>query len=199
MTDVADQNNYAYGIPLVELPNYRKKDVVQPNEVTVEHEGINYELLDAIMDYIKNHPQTWMQESWFKMIDLETGKVRYESQIQEVEEINSCGAAFCFAGHVALAEGFPAPPKDNYSSWERIVNPESTEYYYESVDEFATKRLGLNYDQADALFSADNSMETLEKMVKALHLAPNVDGETLYDLYAYDSVEEGLREAGFEV
>lgn len=146
-----------FGIPLEKLPSYRKVDPIG-SAPTVAEGKINIPLLSEIMDFIKDHPTTWHQDSWFKIVDRKTGEESYVSELQEVTEVNSCGTSFCFAGHVGLAQGFSSPPKDNTSPWERYVDGE---LYPESIEEFARKRLGLNYSQANALFDSSNSMKEI--------------------------------------
>lgn len=171
-----------FGIPLDKLPTYSVKAPVG-NKPTEVHDGVNHELLDEILSYVKAHPETWRQEAWFKIVDKETGRTRYDSEEVLVSEVNSCGASFCFAGHVAIHEGFPSPPVDNNKHWIRTINIPNREYpMIEEVSEFAVKRLGISDGQADALFSAENSLEDLEAIVEALHLVPNIKGWDLDEL-----------------
>ncbi len=164
-----------FGIPLEKLPSYRKVEPVGSNPTVVE-EKINIGLLREIMTFIKDHPTTWYQDSWFHVVDRKTGEATYAVETQLVEEVNSCGTSFCFAGHVGLAQGFPSPPKDNSQSWERNVDGE---WYPEQVEDFARARLGLSHGQADALFDANNSMKDLERMVQTLILIPTIEGHKL--------------------
>lgn len=173
-----------FGIPLEKLPTYRKVEPVG-NAPVEKHEGINIALLQEIMTFIKDHPTTWYQESWFRVVDRKTGMEAYVPEVEEVTEVNSCGTSFCFAGHVALAQGFPAPPKLNHIAWERPVDGS---WYNESVEEFAQKVLGLTSGQADALFDSENTMEDLERMVQTLILIPMIAGYHLKDIQ--DSVED---------
>jgi hypothetical protein len=163
-----------FGIPLDKLPTYRRKPIVG-TEPSKKAEKINVKLLWEILEFIEAHPTTWHQQDWFKLVDRETGDVRYSSVTSEVSEQNSCGASFCFAGHVALAEGFPEPPKDDGELWTRsVIDPmwgETDEY----VQDFARARLGLNSSQADVLFHESNSMKDLRNMVLVLSTVPSVD------------------------
>lgn len=196
MTVSVSENEVAekvHGIPLVDLPQYVRKEVVTDDVDTVEEKEINFTLLGEILEYIKNHPLTWEQEAWFRIVDLNTGHIRYESEVQNVQEINSCGAAFCFAGHVALAEGFPAPPKDNNHNWERKIfkkDDRETWTEYEGVDDFARKRLGLTYDQAGVLFGSGNSIEDLEVIIEALRVNPKLDDWELEAIIAHSGPED---------
>lgn len=202
-----------FGIPLQELPTYRKAEPVKDKPVE-PHVGVNYPLLDEILAFIIEHPRQWEQAAWFRIVDRETGEMKYNIEVQTVEEVNSCGAAFCFAGHVALAAGFPSPPIDNHQEWSRtvILDPEA-EYrwdraYDESVDEFAYKVLGITAGQADALFAGENRISDLKAIVKALHLDPDVRGYDLREMIEElsdadedvdysDQVEDWMKEHGY--
>lgn len=170
------------GIPLTELPTYRRKPLLTKDQPTEVHDGVNYELLDEMYDFIKEHPQTWEQASWFKNVDTETGREKVYVRIETVEELNSCGSSFCFAGHIALREGFPFPPLSNNKEWDReVIDPDynpfsqfSTKYMYESVGSFAAKRLGLEERVADELFDPFNSLEDLRFMILALKVEPEI-------------------------
>lgn len=170
MTGTDVLGTYVYGIPLQDLPTYRKAPLVGTKPVPM-HEGVNYKLLDEIMEFIEAHPETWHQASWFQHLDPETGDSKWHVTIEEVSERNSCGTSFCFAGHVALHEGFPSPPLDSNESWERTIDGER---WPEHVDTFAMNRLGITTAQADALFDGDNTMTDLRNMVTALHVDPDL-------------------------
>lgn len=194
MTQVTTSDDFSeivktplFGIPLEKLPSYRKVDPIGSAPTVVE-EKINVALLLEIMDFIKEHPTTWHQDAWFKVVDRKTGYETYVSELQEVTAVNSCGTSFCFAGHVGLAQGFSSPPVNNTTAWERNVDGE---LYPESIEEFARKRLGLNYGQANALFDAANSMVDLERMIHALILIPTITGSALeYIQYGIDDDDD---------
>lgn len=174
------QVTHLFGLPTQKLPSYQVAPPVGTLP-TKKEEKLNVKLLLEIMDFIKAHPTTWSQEDWFRVVDRKTGNTKYVSEFSKVEEINSCGTSFCFAGHVALHEGFPAPPINTNDSWTRIVDDPEIEYP-EHVEDFARDRLGLTYRQANALFAENNSMEDLERMVSALVLMPEISGEDLEDI-----------------
>lgn len=177
---------YAYGIPFEKLPSYRKAEPVGTAPL-VPRDSIDYALLDEIMGFIKVHPETWRQESWYRIVDLTTGREVYGKVEEEVSEVNSCGAAFCFAGHVAIAKGFPSPPKKAGDEWFRMVdNPLWETPDEETVDEFARDVLGLDEDQADTLFDAANTIDDLEFYVALLHLFPKISGDAMTNS-RYDS------------
>lgn len=197
MTDVKTEETYLFGIPVVDLPKYRTKKAVGSAPIE-QHQGINYELLDEILEFIKAHPKTWVQDSWYKNVDTETGVSIITIETETVEDANSCGTSFCFAGHTAIHEGFPYPPKDDRQEWSRKVVESDGYSYREDTRDFAMKVLGLEYDQADSLFDADNSLENLEVMVQTLHEFPNVKGWRLDDIREEDlsigEVREGVAE-----
>lgn len=182
---------YLYGIPLQELPKYQAKKPIGTTPVEV-HDGINYELLDEIMSFISHHPETWRQTSWYAHVDRKSGVYKPYAIVEEVTDANVCGTSFCFAGHVAIHEGFAPPPDQNIGGWYRDVVYSDGDHRTEEASEFARKVLGLTWAQADALFEADNTLEDLEKIVKILHLMPNVDGDALQyvDGYTVDEFVE---------
>lgn len=132
----------------------------------------NVELLRETMDYIKNNPQKWRQDSWYAWVN-EAGQIEYGVISLDMEEVNSCGSAFCFAGHAALKSGFPAPPRENHRQWTKA---EEVDGYTQNVhvDEFAREKLGLTWEQAEVLFSGDNTLEDLEKIVDAIIDDPEI-------------------------
>lgn len=144
----------------------------------------NVELLRETLQYIKNNPQSWRQDVWFTHIDPETGR-RVESVIEvEVEEVNSCNTAFCFAGHAALKSGFPAPPKESYSQWTAEIDGKTVH-----VDTYAASKLGITYDQADVLFSGENSLEDIETIVEAIIENPDISDGDLEEKIGRDGAD----------
>lgn len=134
---------------------------------------VNVELLDATMEHIRNNPQKWRQASWYMWVD-EAGRTKYQGVVVDVEEVNSCGSAMCFAGHAALKSGFPAPPKSNFQIWSAKIDGKDWD-----VSDFARMKLGLTWDQSDVLFSGDNSMEDLETLVALLKENPEATEEDM--------------------
>ena len=179
---MSTETKYLYGIPYQDLPKYKAKEAVG-NKVVPAHKGINYELLDEILSFIKAHPQTWVQDSWYKNVDPETGFSWVSVHTEEVTEENSCGTSFCFAGHTAIHEGFPSPPMNNTYPWTRQVQ-DGEDTYTQEANDFARDLLGLDYDQADALFDSENSLQDLDTMIQVLHLYPNIKG------YKMDSIRD---------
>lgn len=177
---------YEYGIPLVKLPSYRTKPEIGDEYIAHANE-INIPLLLEIYKFIKEHPKTWHQASWYKIVDRETGNQKYNIKIEQVEDANVCGTSFCFAGHVAIHEGFPLPPKDNSTRWERLVKDPSGWTYYEEAYEFSTKVLGLTEDLADLLYSAENNLESIEFFVRVILTYPEIRS------YHLEEMMESLR------
>lgn len=134
---------------------------------------VNVELLDETMNHIRNNPQKWRQSAWYAWLD-EDGKLAQDVVTVEVEEVNSCGSAMCFAGHAALKSGFPAPPSENWKQWTATIDGKLMD-----VSDYAKKKLGLNWEQADVLFGGDNTMEDLETMVALLKENPDATEEDL--------------------
>jgi len=176
-----------FGIPLAELPTYQAAPAVG-NRPVEQLDHINIPLLDEMIKFIEEHPKTWNQGSWFLQVDTSTGQSKYISKLETVEEINSCGTSFCLAGHVALHEGFPAPPLSNSKEWERSVEGQ---IYPEAVNEFARKRLGLSDDQANELFAAENELIDLKRMAFLLKIDPEARD------YELDNVR-GMTDEQFE-
>lgn len=179
-----ERRELIFGIPLVDLPTYKSAPDVGTRKIR-RADFINFPLLDEILAYVKAHPMQWNQDDWFKIVDLETGDVRYESEKVIVQEINSCGAAMCFAGHAALRMGFPAPPKNNGQSWSRKVDSDDDWADSESVETFARNVLGLTAGQGEALFAGNNTLQDLEDIIEALRIKPNIAGWQLEDMRDY--------------
>jgi hypothetical protein len=144
---------------------------------------VNVELLEDTMKHIEENPQTWSQNNWY-VWRTATGDKYWGVVTTEMVETNSCGSAYCFAGHAALSAGFSAPPKENYAGW----FGQNGQY----VDEFARETLGLTQAQADALFHGDNSMDDLRNMVDAIIENPKITGQALRELtdWHYDEDED---------
>lgn len=183
MAKVADQEEtYLFGIPYVKLETYAVKAPIG-NEPTPVSDGLNVELLTQVFKYIKNNPQTWRQQTWYAIVDRNSGDRTFEIREEIVEDANKCGTSFCFAGHVAIREGFALPPKDNDETWSRRFVDAEGYNDYEEVDEFASKRLGLDYNQAEALFSGGNTMDDIEFIVRILVTSDgDLDGYELEEL-----------------
>lgn len=143
---------------------------------------LNVDLLKKVLEYIKTHPQQWRQSVWFKWTNEITRHPVTVEQIIDVQEVNSCGSAFCFAGHTALMTGFVAPPKENHRVWADENGVE--------VDDHARIVLGLTLAQASVLFDPSNTMEDLEIIVDRLIENPKITTRDLVDGLSYDGGED---------
>ena len=94
-----------------------------------------------------NGPQVelWDQENWVNTVNING---------------EECGTAACFAGWTALLAGAQVLPGADYFVL--------TEYGIASVSAFATRQLGLDESQADALFCGGNTKKDLRRIVDRL-------------------------------
>jgi hypothetical protein len=105
---------------------------------------IDEELIRLIVAQIEDTPQHWDQSDW--VISSEVGSAR--------RRVNPpCNTTFCFAGWVAFMT-------DMVDGWGRMTRKghawmESHRDYDSmfSFETYAMDRLGLDYEQADCLFS----------------------------------------------
>jgi hypothetical protein len=118
----------------------------------------NIELLERTMQHINDHPESHKQSWWFAP--------------------GECGTAACFAGWAWMLAG-NEPVKilldRNHSNRNDVWE------FREDV----RKLLGLTEDEADTLFSAVNSRQALQLMVKDL-----VNGDELGDEFSYGIEDE---------
>lgn len=140
---------------------------------------VNEKLLLDTLDHIKNNPQSWRQDFWFINFDPD-GKEIHSIVTFDVEELNQCGSAFCFAGHAAIKAG-AAPPKAN-EPWHNVWKVDGID-----VNIYAADRLGINPEQAEALFDPANDLEDLENMVEAIIADPDISYEELEAIAGRDS------------
>ncbi len=98
----------------------------------------NDELIDKVIDYIREHPEEWNQDVWgFKA---------------------PCGTEACFAGHALLLSG--------YTFEHGFRDPEGCSIW--GVPDTARELLGVTDDQSRLLFYAVNhynGIEGLERVV----------------------------------
>lgn len=121
--------------------------VITPAESNERTEMANVELMERVLSQIESNLERWNQYVW------------REPQTTE------CGTAMCFAGWTAEIAGIP---------WASDT-PWTAEYMHVLMDgqrvgvwEAAQKALGLDDDEANDLFDANNSIETL-RMIVARH------------------------------
>lgn len=126
--------------------------------------SINVELLDRAVAWaeredakrLAGEPSEWDQNSW--------GRVGLD-----------CGTTCCVAGHIALAELGGKPELDDeerynlkhegFAGFDEVRLPSGVVCRVERAAQVA---LGLDYDQADALFRARNDIEDLRAVADAL-------------------------------
>lgn len=115
------------------------------------------------LEHIIHHPETWNQESWGRRVSATGG------------DATACGTAYCLAGHVAVtvdglypvfyAEGgfmdyvTASPPTTEFHDSATVAADQLLE-----VSSYASARLGLDRDAADALFAGDNSLRRLVEL-----------------------------------
>jgi hypothetical protein len=105
--------------------------------------GRNIAALEQTMQYIKDHPEQHNQEVYFQQTE--------------------CGTAACFAGWTCILAGHELIKDDVGLVWCLCRNDEPI-----WIVTVAQNILGLTRDEAAKLFYCDNSIETLELMVKDL-------------------------------
>jgi hypothetical protein len=103
----------------------------------------NLPLLRKVLDHIDAHPDEWNQSTW--------GEVTWAS---------SCGTAFCVAGHALVMSGYTTRLRESsddeldfYDSDGLRVSPSAEACFL----------LGLTDGEADWLFDASNSRETVQE------------------------------------
>lgn len=113
----------------------------------------NAELLRRTLDHIKANPAEWNQDQW------------------------RCDTAMCFAGWSATLAGCTWIRDDNYQShvvaepadvWSRTMWVGRLDHTVVHVSERARRVLGLTSKQAVTLFSPDNGLDDLERIVGEL-------------------------------
>lgn len=147
----------------------------------------NFALLDATLAYIEKNPDEWDQSNW------------------------RCDTGMCFAGWAAALAGgqylldveqveifnrsmpWELPPdwprhRGQFASPELLVEDEERGWITEPARERAIEVLRISHTQANALFAAGNNLQTLRRMVAALHEDPEGeiwdladDDEEIYD------------------
>jgi len=113
----------------------------------------------------------WEQGEWFavKRVPIDTGSPYM------VAEGPLCLTAGCFAGHYAFSQGFIEPLTGPRGAGLR--NPATGEILWasapddqddETIAGYARDGLGLDYDQGDCLFCANNTLDDLRDIVDDL-------------------------------
>ena len=112
-----------------------------------------------------------------------------------------CRTAYCVAGQAAVQIGkvLQYDDEERYDE-ERTAAPEEEKSYYdqyldfyatyteegENIEDVAQNAIGLNFDEAAALFNGDNDLETIETV--AMEICAR-RGLSLYPLYDPEKVE----------
>ncbi|MFC3504473.1 hypothetical protein ACFOOK_26375 [Micromonospora krabiensis] len=134
---------------------------------------INFDLLDAAIEDAANeaHGFKHRQGEWLDVVD----------PFADMDEPTACGTAMCLAGFAAVRAGAEIP-KPQWNSacqeWEMPywdLDPETGRLDEDGVTvaRFARERLGLDEDQADALFSGSNTLPDLRAMRDHLREYPD--------------------------
>jgi hypothetical protein len=137
----------------------------------------DFERLDSLLDHIEAHPERHQQRNWLTKL--------------------SCGTGGCLAGLAVLREypdGEPAlTPKTQWivdrtrdgggQNW-GIINFDAVQVRHRlyAVAEEAQRLLGLNTDQAEALFAADNTTADLRALRHLIAAHPGADEGVLLRL-----------------
>ena len=81
-------------------------------------------------------------------------------------EINECGSAFCYAGHLLHMQGWQAIRIPGQPSWSTFGLKRGEEVLtWTGIGARAAEELGLTPAEADALFEEDNDLERLKMLV----------------------------------
>ena len=74
-------------------------------------------------------------------------------------EINECGSAFCYAGHLLHSQGWQAVRLPEQPSWATFGLTRNGEILtWTAIGERAAEELDLTTAEADALFEEDNTL-----------------------------------------
>lgn len=151
--------------------------------------NVNKDRAVEAMSVIETHPDRHDQGAW----RTEKGTERNAYENFRDDPLNpECGTAGCLAGWVAFLDGV---------RWAGIYNIEFARWYraadmvsdpdrctcppqdrlctcgnYMTVNDYASQRLGIDVDEANALFDGDNDLSDLREGVKAL-----MNGENVYE------------------
>jgi hypothetical protein len=139
------------------------------------------ELAKQVLAIIEDNPRRWRQDAWRRDCILPESSVERH---REDPLDAGCGTAFCFAGWVAALDGVRWYPTGTYD-W--IGAPEKCDCtdvdglchdsrHTEVLSDYAAWRLGLDDDDAEALFDSGNGIDDLRRGVDAL-----AAGESVYD------------------
>ena len=81
-------------------------------------------------------------------------------------EINDCGTAFCYAGHLLHSQGWQPIRLAADMPWNSVgLIKDGEVLLWTGIGARAAALLGLTGEEADALFSEDNTLEELKELV----------------------------------
>lgn len=110
----------------------------------------DFPMLWKVYDHIAAHPEEWEQTFWMsRKLD------------------NSCGTAFCFAGHAVdiSLQGYEAQWGDDAPvDFARYIKRDGRSSA-EPVDMVAREILGLDRREADLLFAGGNELEDIRNII----------------------------------
>lgn len=148
--------------------------------------GINFNLLDLTLETVQKLESgkkagKWAQGTWCTGEPAKSQKIKGEGETYVPIKVN-CGTAMCFAGWaISLGGGRLVIPADSVDDVDAdgVTFAEEAwhpDYGVGYVSEVAQYLLGIDDDDADAMFEAYNEMEDLEKHVVNLHEYGNAAG-----------------------
>lgn len=98
----------------------------------------NTELLRKELQYITDHPEAWVQETWL-----------------DPDPNSGCGSVGCLAGNAAVHAGRAILKRDEDGEWYEPDHPSGC------FLELGAELFGINEDEAEWLFEGDNSLQEL--------------------------------------
>lgn len=148
----------------------------------------NIELLDKVLNHIQAQPYTWDQDVWRTFgNDTNFKTVTDDNKSKDVLAVD-CGTSFCFAGWACQLSNEPA---EWHSKTTLYANEADIEQHGDEVDTAggfkviepgyrAQRLLGLDNDQAEAMFAEGRTMEELENYIE--QIKAGVEGKDIIDL-----------------
>lgn len=168
---------------LEQLPIPTEQPIEQPTEQPIP--VLNEVLLDKVLEHIDVHPELWHQGSW--RIPMLNGDIvrLFPSPKRGLQEIAAelanpdCTTAFCLAGWAVELSGAHWASDDPLSSFTQYQGVlEDNELV--SVQQKATKLLGLTDLEAEVLFRGDNERALVQKLVDMIKQARQVGQSITY-------------------
>ena len=104
-------------------------------------------LLWKVYDHIEAHPEEWRQGTW-------------------AHQAPDCGTVFCFAGHVAITAHPGAVIRwEKCSDSLNYADRVSVNGVTHCIQHVAQDALGLDSDEANALFDGSNSLQDIHDLI----------------------------------